>query len=102
MNASTLKQLFAKARQETPPPLEPGFENLVLGAIRRNGRAAPPTELAWLDQITAWSPRLAIGCASLIVACIITELALNASGLPTLTEAAAQISGAWLLTDNFI
>lgn len=102
MNESKLNQLFTAARQETPPSPAPGFENLVLAAMRHDATPVTPAELSWLEQITAWSPRLVIGCAILIAACITTDVALNSFGLPTLTDGVAQISGDWLLTPNSI
>lgn len=98
MKESRLNQLFAAARRETPPPPAVGFANRVLNAVRRE--PSRPTDLSWLEQITAWAPRLALGSALLIAACVATDFAVNAFGLPTLTEGVTRISNDWLLTST--
>jgi hypothetical protein len=102
MKESKLNQLFAAVRKETPPGPETGFENVVLTAIRRESPSTIPAQASWLDQIGVWSPRLALACAALIVACVATDLSLNALGVPSLTDGVAQISNDWLMTLNAI
>lgn len=81
---------------------EAGFENLVLAVVRRETIPTTFGEISWFDQIGVWSPRLAVGCAVLIAACVATDLALNLFGMPTLTDGLGQISNDWLLASNAI
>jgi len=99
MNEKKLHQLFGAARKETPSLPEPGFENLVLTAIRRESRHAPGTA-SLFDQLGALFPRLAWATALVVVLCVAADFGLGALGVPSLTDGAAQISDQWLFTAN--
>ncbi|MGC3960241.1 MAG: hypothetical protein QM813_20635 [Verrucomicrobiota bacterium] len=102
MNDAKLEKLFAATRKETPPAPEAGFDKLVLAAIRSEPKPESAAELSWFDQIGIWSPRLAVACAVVILVSVATDFALNALGVPSLTEGVAQISNDWLITFNAI
>lgn len=86
MNDRKLNQLLGAAKKETPAAPADGFDVLVMQQIRRNPARA---ELSIADVLGMWFPRLALAAAVVIALCLVTELA---SGGPSLTESAAQLS----------
>lgn len=100
MNAEKLNALFRAARQLPPPLPEPGFENLVLAAVRAEaarGRGCT-TGASWLAVLETLFPRLAWVAAALILVCVAAEAGADALGVPSLTDGLAQLSEQWLLT----
>lgn len=102
MKDAKLTELFIRARKEAPPAPEAGFANLVMTAVRHDASRRAAGELSWLDQIGVWAPQAVASCAVLIVICVVTDLALQLFGLPTLTEGVAQLSSDWLMAASLI
>ncbi len=97
MNDRKLKKLFELARTETPPVPPGNFEQRVLGAIRREERAAP---LTWWDQLGALFPRLALATVLLMGACLAADYYYSAHHSSSFAEDAAQYSDQALFAGN--
>ncbi|MSU58588.1 MAG: hypothetical protein EXS35_10495 [Pedosphaera sp.] len=98
MNDRKLKQLFRAARNESPPSPEPGFENLVLSAIRRE--LPPMRATSLIDQLGALFPRLAWAAALVIAMCLGADFCLTALAPTGLSDGIAEISEQWLFAAN--
>lgn len=102
MNEEKLDALFAAARRLPPPVPEPGFENLVLAAVRAEAGQGRGRSVgtSWLAALETLFPRLAWAAATLILVCVAAESGASALGVPSLTDGLAQLSDQWLLTAN--
>lgn len=100
MNGRKLNQLFRAARSDTPPAAAPGFENLVLAALRQPGGAPVPDEVSWFDQLGNWFPRLAMGAALVVVLCVTADYGLSAMAAADLTDSLTELSEQWLFAAN--
>lgn len=90
MNKTKIKQLFAAARHEPAPAVPPDFAGDVLRAVRREGGSAPAPSHPIGDYLNLLFPRVALAAAGIIVLCVVADLGLTASGLPDVTDGAAQ------------
>ncbi len=99
MNKSKLETLFAAARRLPPPLPEPGFENLVLAAVWREGSGPSQAEAGWLIGLAVLFTRLGWVAVVVIVACLATDaVAARLLGMPGLTDGLVQLSDQWLLS----
>jgi hypothetical protein len=97
MNDDKIKKLFELARSETPPIVPGNFEMRVLGAIRREERAAP---LSLWDQLGLLFPRLALAMVLLIGACVAADYYSASSHGSSFAEDAAQVATGDVFTAN--
>ena len=97
MNDDKLKKLFELARSETPPPPPGNFELRVLGAIRREERAAP---LTWWDQLGLLFPRLALAAVLLMAGCLAADYYSASHHDASFAEDAAQVAAGDVFTPN--
>lgn len=100
MNDRKLNQLFRAARRDAPPVPEPGFDNLVLAALRRSGEASVPAKISWFEQLGAWLPRLAGAAALSIALCVAADYGLTALAAADLTDSLTELSEQWLFAAN--
>ena len=98
MNENKLNQLYGAVRKEIPPSPEPGFENLVLSAIRREQSARGPETVSVFDQLGALFPRLAWAAVLVVALGVGVDFGLGALGVPGLTDGVAQAADQWLFT----
>lgn len=94
MNDTKLKNLFAAARQEVPPPATDGFDLLVMQAIQREPARRAVTVF---DQLNLLFPRFAWAAVAVIAVCAAGDWLV---AVPSLTDGVAQISQQWLLAGN--
>jgi hypothetical protein len=100
MNDRKLNQLLRAARKETPCSPAPGFENLVLAALRQPGVTSTTGDVPLFDQLGAWFPRLAAAAALLIVLCVAADFGLAAYAAADLTDSLTELSEQWLFAAN--
>jgi hypothetical protein len=100
MNERKWKQLFAAARNETPPAPSEELAATVLRAIRDGGQAGRPETISMVDQLNSLFPRLAWASAVIIALSVAADWGLTAAGVPGLGEGVSQISAQWFLTPN--
>lgn len=100
MNDEKLNQLFQAARRDPPPSAEPGFENLVLAALRNDSQHAEPEVVSLFDQLGRWFPRLACAAVVIIALCVVADFGLTALAQTNLTDGVAELSEQWLFAVN--
>jgi len=94
MNDTKLKNLFAAARQETPPPATDGFDRLVMQAVRREPARRAATVF---DALNLLFPRLAWAAVLVLAVCVAGDWLV---AVRSVTDGVAQISQQWLLAGN--
>jgi hypothetical protein len=97
MNDDQIKKLFGLARLETPPAPPGNFELRVLGAIRREERAAP---LSWWDQLGLLFPRLALAAVLIMAACLAADYYSASNHDSTFAVDAAQVTAGDMFSAN--
>ena len=100
MNDRKLNQLFRAARQEAPPPPAPGFEHLVLAAIRQPAPSHEVESSSLLEQLGNLFPRMALAAAVVIAACVVADYGLSVQARADLTDNLTELSEQWLFAAN--
>jgi hypothetical protein len=100
MNEDKLNALFRAARRLPPPVPEPGFENLVLAAVRREAARDRRETASWFAGLDAMFPRLAWAAALVIALSVAVEAGAGVLGVPNLADGVAQLTDQWLLTGS--
>lgn len=92
MKPLKLEKLFRSARNEPTPEAEPGFEERVLRAIRRD---RPEEPLSLWEQIGAMFPRLALASATIIVLFVAADQWHSSLEQSDVGSGLAQMSEEW-------
>lgn len=100
MKDRTLNQLFRAAAKDTPPGAAPGFEQLVLAAIREP-EVRPETDAGSLfEQLSRLFPRIAGAAAVVMVLCVAADYGLASRAPADLTDSLTELSEQWLFAAN--
>ena len=93
MNNDKLRKLFEAAQCQRAPEPPAGFDARVLREIHREPVGGKP---GVFDQLSVLFPRLAMGCAAILLICVVAEIGMAVSGQPDIESSAAQLSEQWL------
>jgi len=96
MNDKKLSQLFAAARQETPPAVPAGFAERVQHELNPAERNAPVV-VSILDQLNRNFVRYAVSAAAMIMICVAVEVGQSFSHEPSIDDDVNQICSDWML-----
>lgn len=100
MKDRKLNQLFRAAAKDTPPGAAPGFENLVLAAIREPAVRRETEAGSLLEQLSRLFPRIAVSTAVVIVLCVAADYGLARRAPADLTDSLTELSEQWLFAAN--
>jgi len=100
MNDEKLNRLFRAARQDAPSSARPGFENLVVSAIRHQPRRSEVEPSSLFDQLGELFPHLAGAAAVVVALCVAADFGLTAFAPADLTDSLAELSEQWLFATN--
>ena len=96
MNDKKLSQLFAAARQETPPAVPTGFAESVQRGLNPAERNAPVVG-GFVDQLNRNFFRYAVAAAAMIMICVAVEVGQSFSHKPSIDDDVNQICSDWML-----
>lgn len=97
MNDAEIKRLMDAARKDAPPSAPEGFAARVMRVVNREPRALPMT--LW-EQLDAIFPKLAVGAAAVIAACLLADFCHSAMRPSDLSTGLNEISEQWLYAAN--
>ena len=95
MNDKKLSQLFAAARQETPPTVPAGFAERVQRGLDPAERSA--SVMSFVDQLNRNFVRYAVAAAAMIMICVAVEIGQSFSHEPSIDDDVNQICSDWML-----
>ena len=95
MNDKKLSQLFAAARQETPPTVPAGFAERVQRGLDPAERSA--SVISFVDQLNRNFVRYAVAAAAMIMICVAVEIGQSFSHEPSIDDDVNQICSDWML-----
>jgi hypothetical protein len=96
MNEKKLNQLFAAARQETPPAVPASFAERVQRGLNPAERSAPVV-VSFVDQLNRNFVRYAVTAAAMIMICVAVEIGQSFSREPSIDDDVNQICSDWML-----
>lgn len=96
MKDKKLNQIFAAARQETPPPVPADFAERVQRSLVAEKRFEPVVINFW-DQLNRNFNRYAVAAAAMIMICAAVEVSQALSHDPSIDDDVEQICSDWML-----